>query len=238
MSLAGTTDGKGMMQKMKREYRGRAKAWNRPGLWILAVLAVTLVGCAAGTGRVDRDEQAGRPASVTRLKEGRQGFIIQETPTMDAAARRDFARGVALLQEKQYAEAIEVLEKVVAAEPGVTAPYLNLAQAYMALEKLEPAEKHLQKALGLVPDHPAVSIEYGLLLRKSGRFAEARSILEKTLARFPEFLPAHRNLGILCDFYLNDQKCALEQFETYIAAKPDDEQVKLWIAELKLRLGL
>jgi tetratricopeptide (TPR) repeat protein len=89
----------------------------------------------------------------------------------------------------------------------------------------------------MVPQHPVASNEYGLLLRKAGRFAEARTIYEKTLATFPEYLPAHKNLGILCDLYLNDLACAMEQYEMYSVAMPGDEQVKIWIADLRRRLG-
>ena len=55
--------------------------------------------------------------------------------------------------------------------------------------------------------------------------------------RFPEYYPMHKNLGILCDLYLNDPACALEHYEIYSKAMPEDAQVKLWIADVRARLG-
>lgn len=154
---------------------------------------------------------------------------------MDAESRLDFERAIAMLQESDYAKAIALLEKVIERSPGVSAPYINLAIAYRQTDQSEQAEKHLQTALELIPEHPVASNEYGLLLRQAGRFAEARAIYEKTLATFPDYQPARRNLGILCELYLNDPVCALEQYEIYSEAKPTDEQVKIWIADLRIR---
>jgi Tfp pilus assembly protein PilF len=159
-----------------------------------------------------------------------------ETPDMDAESRRDFEQAIEMMKNRNYDKAIGLLEKVVDRSPGVTAPYVNLAIAYKHVDKLEQAEQHLKTALELVPEHPVASNEYGLLLRKAGRFAEARTIYEKTLATFPDYHPARRNLGILCDLYLNDQTCALEQYEIYSEAMPSDEQVKMWVADLRARL--
>jgi Tfp pilus assembly protein PilF len=175
-------------------------------------------------------------ATVARLADGRQGFVITEVPQVGEAADKDFQRAVELLNGGHYGRAAELLEKIVAQSPGVTAPYINLAIAYRHLDKPEQAEAHLKSALNLVPWHPVACNEYGLLYRKSGRFDEARAIYEKALARFPDFYPVHRNLGILCDLYLNDLECALEHYEIYGRARPEDEQVQLWIADLRNRL--
>jgi tetratricopeptide (TPR) repeat protein len=174
---------------------------------------------------------------VARLDDGRQGFVIRENPGMDAESRGEFERAVAMMNDGKDDKAIELLTKVIERSPGVTAPYINLAKACMRTGKPEPAEQHLKTALGLVPDHPVASNEYGLLLRKGGRFKEAREIYEKSLASFPDYLPVRRNLGILCDLYLNDPECALKQFEIYSEGMPTDGQVKIWAAELRMRLG-
>jgi tetratricopeptide (TPR) repeat protein len=197
---------------------------------VLSVLA----GCATG-GKV-KDPVTHGP-SVARLDSGREGFIITEVPQLDEASRRDFDRAVAMLKDQDYGEAIDLLERVIEQSPGTTAPYIDLAIAYQRIDKLEEAEEHLKTALKLFPEHPVACNEYGLLYRRTGRFPEARAIYEKAIARFPDYYPAHRNLGILCDLYLNDSACALEHYEIYSEAMPEDKQVKLWIADLRARLG-
>lgn len=204
------------------------------GFALLGVLLTVLAGCATD-GKVTAP--VAHEPSVEKLKDGREGFIIAEVPEMDGAARRDFDRAVRMLKRKDYGQAIDLLEEVIEQSPGVTAPYINIAIAYERIGKRQKAEEHLKTALKLFPEHPVASNEYGLLYRKTGRFAEARAIYERAIARFPDYYPAHRNLGILCDLYLNDPTCALEHYEIFSEARPEDKQVKLWIADLSFRLG-
>jgi Tfp pilus assembly protein PilF len=211
------------------------------GFVIMVMVLSVLTGCATD-GKVKPAPVVQEPflalgISVERLEGGREGFIIMEVPQMDEASRIDFQRAVAMLNDQEYGQAIDLLEKIIEQSPGVTAPYIDIAIAYQHIGKLEQAEEHLKTALQLVPEHPVACNEYGLLYRKTGRFAEARAIYEKAIARFPDYYPVHRNLGILCDLYLNDLACALENYEIYSEARPEDKQVKLWIADLRTRLG-
>ncbi|MCD6581860.1 MAG: tetratricopeptide repeat protein [Desulfuromusa sp.] len=207
---------------------------------LLIVLSL-LTGCAAGTMVMPETVLETAPAlegpAVTQFEDGRRGFVITEVANLNATARRDFDQAVVWLHEGNYEQAIELLENVVEASPGVSAPYINLALAYRKVNKSELAEENLKTALNLISGHPVASNEYGLLLRKAGRFEEAKTIYEQSLMIFPDYLPVRRNLGIMCDLYMNDQQCALTQYEFYSEANPEDKQAKMWVSELRLRLG-
>uniref|UniRef100_UPI003B831CF4 tetratricopeptide repeat protein n=1 Tax=Microbulbifer mangrovi TaxID=927787 RepID=UPI003B831CF4 len=68
-----------------------------------------------------------------------------------------------------------------------------------------------------------------------GRFDEARKTYTESLALHPDYLPLIKNLGILCDLYLQDVNCALAQFEQYLKYQPEDPKVSIWVADLKRR---
>ena len=229
------------MQTMNIRILRRLKKRTYSGFVVLVIALSVLTGCAT-EGKVKPAPIVQEPSlatgpSVARLEDGREGFIITEVPQLDGAFRRDFEHAVDMMKNQEYAQAIDLLEKIIEQSPNVTAPYIDIAIAYQHIGKLELAEEHLKTALRMVPEHPVACNEYGLLYRKTGRFAEARAIYEKAIARFPDYYPVHRNLGILCDLYLDDPACALEHYEIYSKAKPEDKQVKLWIADLRARLG-
>jgi len=215
------------------------------GLTLLVLLLTGLAGCAIKGDKLPQPT-AGKPAvgpavaagaGSSQPEDGRLGFVIREVPNRPADWQADFSAAVERLNERDYPGAIELLQTVIEHEPGVTAPYIDIALAYRKIDKPEPAEENLKKALELVPGHPVASNEYGMLLRKAGHFAKARTVYEQALARYPDFLPVHRNLGILCDLFLNDLECANTHYEIYSQGKPDDEQVKIWLADLHQRLG-
>jgi len=229
------------MQGGNRELIGLSGP-ERMAVWLsMMTLAFVFTGCAAKATISEPPTPVAavinQGPSVAQLEHGQQGFVIRENPDMDSESKSEFERAISLMKDGKNDKAIELLTRVIERQPGVTAPYINIAVAYMRTNKPEQAEQNLKTALGLFQAHPVASNEYGLLLRKAGRFKEAREVYEKEIDRFPEYLPVHKNLGILCDLYLNDPVCALRHFEIYSEGMPSDPQVKVWIAELRMRSG-
>lgn len=178
-----------------------------------------------------------RSLSVSRLEKGRVGFVISERSKYDINQRDLFVLGVDSLKSGEYDIAVDCFKSVTKVAPSQSAPYINLAIAYIRSDRDELAEPPLKKALELVAGHPLASHEYGLLLRRAGRFDEARAVYDNSLKLFPEYFPLHNNLGVMCDLYINDLKCASRQYEMLLKAQPGDEKVELWLAEVQVRQG-
>jgi len=157
--------------------------------------------------------------------------------SVDSDLQDLFDESLQALKDEKYQRAIDLLLQFVAKEPRLPAPFVNLAMAYEKLGDKKNAEIYFHKALVIDLGHATANNALGLLYRKEGRFAEARKAYSNALADHPDFLPARKNLGILCDLYLRDYDCALENYEAYLELMPDDKQVKIWITDLKLRMG-
>ena len=193
------------------------------------VLAAALLGLGCSS------VGATRPAAIA-VRDAR-GFTITEKVRVSAAVRADFERAVGLMHQERYDGAIPLLVEVTEAAPDVTAPHIDLAIAYGRVNDLERAQASIKRALELDPRHPVAHNELGIIYRRTGRFQEARQSYETALALYPDFHFAQRNLAILCDLYLADLNCALEHYEAYSRAVPDDETAAMWIADLRTRAG-
>lgn len=150
--------------------------------------------------------------------------------------QKTFDQALQLLEEKQYDTAITLLISVVEREKRLTAPYINLAMAYRHKGDDKLAEENLLKALAIDNTQPVANNELGIIYRKQGRFSDAKKVYITALSEYPDYLPVIKNLGILCDIYMRDPQCALEQFEKYQQQVPDDKTIKVWIADLKTRM--
>ena len=164
-------------------------------------------------------------------------FVIRDDVAVRPEIKSDFEKAVKLLQEKDYERGIRLMTRVAERSEMSIAPHINLGIAYRITGDMKQAEKSLTKALEINSIHPSANNEMGMVYRKTGRFAEARRIYERILERFTSFLPARKNLGILCDLYINDLSCAMANYEIYNKADPGDKDVVMWIAELRSRMG-
>lgn len=179
----------------------------------------------------------GVPKSAARMEIQEQvGFVITEEARINSAVRADYEEALRLIGQGNNAEGIALLTKVAEEAPQLSAPRIDLGIAYQKAGDLGAAEEQLRKALAINAEHPVVYNELGIVYRKSGRFAEARRSYEAALAIYPSFHFARRNLAILCDLYLADMECALEQYLAYVETAPEDEEVAMWLADVRNRM--
>jgi len=192
----------------------------------MLLLLSVWTACASSTGPV--------PSRIERGPDG--DFTITQEMRVGAGVRSDFDEAVQLLEQGQNERGIEKLLAVTEAAPQLASAHINLGIAYRRMEDWKHAEDSVERALEVSPRHPVAFNELGMVLRRQGRFAEARASYEQALSVAPAFHYARRNLAILCDLFLADLSCAIENYERYAQAFPEDETVAMWIADLQSRL--
>lgn len=189
----------------------------------LVVSACTATGPAVTPSRVEIEQEV--------------GFTITEKARVSSSVRTEYSEALALLEQGHHDRGVAMLEAVVQAAPRLSAPRIDLGVAYHRAGDLEAAERNLLQALEVSPDHPIAHNELGIVYRKAGRFAEARQSYQSALAIYPGYHYARRNLAVLCDLYLADLTCALDNYTAYMATVPGDEEASIWIADIRMRIG-
>lgn len=178
----------------------------------------------------------GRDAGRLEILEG-TGFTLAEEARISAEVRADYAGALRDLEQQRYESGIAALLQVTEKAPELTAPYVDLGIAQRLAGDLDGAEASFAKALELDPAHPIALNELGLTFRKAGKLVQARESYEKALAVYPPFHFARKNLAIVCDLYLRDLGCALESYEAYAELVPDENEVAIWIADIRSRVA-
>ncbi len=195
---------------------------------LLVVYATALSGCSTtgsprSRGSIDVDEAV--------------GFTITEEARVTGGMRSDYRTALGYLEQGRHEEGVALLEDVADATPQLSAPRIDLGIAYRRTGDFEAAERNLLLAIEANSKHPAAHNELGIVYRQTGRFTEARASYETALAIYPGYHYARRNLAVLCDLYLSDPGCALENYEAYMTVVPSDDNTSIWIADIRARLG-
>lgn len=138
------------------------------------------------------------------------------------------AQGIALLKERDYEEALRVLEEFNTEQPRSAEGkfYAGLCLANLAED--EKAVEHLELALaGLLPQalrNQALGV-LGFLFGRQGQMAEARHYFEQLLAAEPESITARSGIGYAC-FALGEVDRAQRLFEEGLERDPQNASLR------------
>jgi len=196
---------------------------------VLSLAALMISACAT-------TESSRTRAAKIEIQEA-VGFTITEEARISSNVRVDYDQALKLLEQGEIQQGIQMLEAVIEVAPGLSAPRIDLGIAYHIAGNLDAAESNLLLALESNPEHPIAHNELGIVYRKTGRFDAARRSYEAALAVYPGYHYARRNLAVLCDLYLADMSCALDNYEAYLATVPIDDEASMWIRDLRYRMG-
>lgn len=205
---------------------GRTTSASRRLSLVAFTAAMALAACS-GTTRLTRHH------AVATIQRRKGGFTLIEHVRVGADVRADFNDAVNMLQAHRYNRGITLLLKATHKAPNLVAARIDLGIAYARVGKLDKAETNLKRALALDPRQVVAYNELGIVQRREGHFSAARASYEKALALAPDFYYSRLNLAILCDLYLSDRKCALENYLAYQKLRPGDKHVAMWIRTLR-----
>ncbi|MEM9384376.1 MAG: tetratricopeptide repeat protein [Pseudomonadota bacterium] len=193
----------------------------RAGAQLLLLLTGALV--LAGCSSVPSDRKA---------KGGEAGEA--DAVVVSAQVQRDYGAALALLEAGDFTGASERLEALIAAQPTLLGPRVNLGIALSGEGEFEAAKNALLGAIELRPDAVEAWNQLGVVYRQMGRFLSARDAYEKAIAAVPDYALAHFNAAVLHDIYLHQPAEALVHYERYfeLAEEPDD-RVEAWIADMR-----
>jgi tetratricopeptide (TPR) repeat protein len=164
---------------------------------------------------------------------------------ISAAQRNDFNKALGFMKKEQYENALPLLEDIIRENDSLPGANINLAIAYMKLsgeddaDNYAKAEKALLRATDISPKNEVARFQLGYLYRKTGRFDLSRKAYEEAIRINRNYAMAYYNLAILCDIYMQQLKCAVENFENYRTLVPEgSEQVGMWLTDLRRRAGI
>jgi tetratricopeptide (TPR) repeat protein len=135
------------------------------------------------------------PESSPNLSENPPPLVLKTAPPSNQAndfyltGRSRFEAGDAKGAVDSYLESIKL-------EPGSAEVFLNLAHAYLKLDKNNDAIKAFKQSIKLNPDQAETHYGLGLASFRSGRFKEAADAFKKATVLNPGMAKAHYGLSL------------------------------------------
>lgn len=168
---------------------------------------------------------------------GRAGFPVWQEPSAPSSRILEHNhRGVALMDQFKFEEAVREFQAILEINPRIVAAHVNLGIAHFYRQEYEEAVRALQKALELDPRQVHAHYVLGLIYRNQDRVEEAISAFEKVLERDPEDPSTNYYLGLLYSRQ-RDYNRAQEYLRRVIEREPYNASAHYNLATALFRSG-
>jgi len=195
----------------------------------LVILSLMLL--AGGCASLAPESGSGRTAGTARPKAEPDAPV---RPELQSA----YNRALSAMRAGQNRDAEAQLKALAAKAPELSGPYANLGLLYRRVGRNAESIAALERAIEINPRRAVYYNELGISYRQEGKFDLARRNYRKAIDIDEQYAPAHLNLAILLDLYLQEPKDALPHYQRYQALVPTEaETVKKWIIDLERRTG-
>lgn len=199
---------------------------------LVTTLAVSLAGCAAGSGVGERSFDGSSEPSVDT------GAVISEMSAPRERARIHTELAVAYFERGNMGVALEELRVALAADPDYAPAYNVLGLVHMDLKETELAQNNFERALRISPNDPDVNHNYGWFLCQTGREEQSLKFflvaVKNALYATPQKSYA---IAGSCALRKNMDRDALDYFERALRLDPGYPPALVNLAQLRYRRG-
>lgn len=208
--------------------------------------SINLSACLLLAACASQPPSAPDTARVTTEQAAAAETVAAATTAPTAAPATPVAALAPELQQKMN-EAAELLlagqkdtalaryQAVQQAAPKHVSAWLNAALIKREQKKLDEALQLIESSLQHQPNEARALTLKGVVLREQGKIADAKAAYLAAVQANDNYAPAHRNLAVLADLYLDEPQLALRHMERYASLVGDDKQVNAWVTELRRR---
>lgn len=131
------------------------------------------------------------------------------------------SKGLALFEQKKFAEAEAAYRQAVALDPKNALYHDNLGRALYSQKKYAEAEAECRQALALDPNSPDYNNDLGKALMDQDKQKEAEAEFRQALALLPKEARYHNNLGLVLEKQQRYPEAEAE-YKQAIALDPND----------------
>lgn len=149
---------------------------------------------------------------------------------------KDDLKGSLLLEEGEYALAVQTLKKSVAVDPDNESAHLNLALAYIKEGKRDSARNVIETVTTMYPNYDVALDLMAEIHLLEGNLAKAKEVLIKNLEVNPKYFPSCFTLGSI---FLDEknEEMGMRYLRRCLRLNPHDDQLLLTLGKYYEKKG-